>query len=197
MGRTREVSKILSSNTLLATDAELAAVQSSLGLISINRTIFSAQSSVSVDNVFTSTYDTYKVIIQITGISNNDASFFIRYRNAGADRSTNYNSFIAAGTRGGTASNLAQLDSTDGYKLGEFKGSEPAQNYAFELTLQRPTQDTRQQIHIMTAFIDTGGNFRYGAGGGSRTSTGANDGFTIRSSAGNFTGYVDTYAYKK
>jgi hypothetical protein len=163
----------------------------------INRTTFSAVSTQSVDNVFTSTYDTYKVIIQITGISNNDASFFIRYRNAGTDRSSNYNSFIAAGTRSNAVANLAQVDSTDGYKVGEFKGSEPAQNYAFELTLQRPTQDTRQQIHIMTAFIDTGGSFRYGAGGGSRTATGANDGFTIRSSAGNFTGYVDTYGFAK
>jgi hypothetical protein len=67
MGRTREVSKILSSDTLLATDAELAAVQSSLGLIHIKTTSGSAASAIDVTSCFTSTYNRYYLAFDLIG----------------------------------------------------------------------------------------------------------------------------------
>ena len=173
------------------------ATASASGLVFISRSTFSAVSSVSANNVFTSTYDNYVLKIQITSISANDASFFIRTRASGTDRTTNYNVGVAAVNRSGTAVDFADLDSTDGYRLGQFESTEPTQNYAFEVDFMYPTSNTRQQVFIKSAFITTAGAFAYGAGGGGRTTTGAADGFTLRSSAGNFTGTCDIYGLAK
>jgi hypothetical protein len=167
------------------------------GLVFISRSSFSAVSSVSANNVFTSTYDNYKLMIQITGISANDAEFFVRTRASGTDRATNYNTGVAAVDRSNNVVQYAGLDLTAGYKLGEFDGGETAQNYAFEVDLMYPTSNTRQQVFIKSAFISQSNVFTYGAGGGSRTTGGAADGFTLRSSAGTFTGTCDIYGLAK
>jgi hypothetical protein len=46
---------------------------------------------------------------------------------------------------------------------------------------------------INTAFVDTGGNFRYGAGGGSRTDAGSHNSLNLIASAGTITGTIRVY----
>jgi hypothetical protein len=88
MARSRDISKVLSSNTTLATDAEVAATyqtKATAGLNLINTTNFTGQSSVSVDNVFSATYDTYVIRGSYVGSIANGID--IRLRVGGADNS--------------------------------------------------------------------------------------------------------------
>ena len=156
---------------------------------------FTTVSSVALNGVFSSTYLRYLVMVNVTSATNNDRSIFLKLRNAGTDTSTYYNSFIAAGTRSGTTSNFAQFDDTNGYKLGEIDGPETGNNFAAAVHLIGPFVNDRSQMHIQTSFVDTGGNFRYGAGGGNRTAGGSHDSLNLISSAGTITGQISVYGY--
>ena len=57
------------------------------GLVHIYTTTFSAVASVSLDNVFTSDYDNYKVIINITSTGGSGV-FYMRMRAVGTDNTT-------------------------------------------------------------------------------------------------------------
>jgi hypothetical protein len=88
MGRTRDVSKILTSNTSILTLASASttyATKTSTGLNLINTTSFTAQSSVSVDNVFSATYDTY--VIRCSYVGSVDSGCDMRLRVSNADNS--------------------------------------------------------------------------------------------------------------
>jgi hypothetical protein len=112
MARSRDISKVLTSNTTLATDAELSAylLQSSAsttyqtkattGLTLISKTSFSGVLTHSVNNVFTSTYRNYKYIVDITATSAASTSLSMKLRESGTDTSTNYDNITinSAGT---------------------------------------------------------------------------------------------------
>jgi len=163
------------------------------GMVLLNTTSFSGVASQVVSNCFSATYVAYQVLINITSASNNDRSIFLKLRNNSTDTSTNYNSFIAAGRRDGTGSNLSQSDDTNGYKLGEIDGPETGNNFAALVTLIGPFVNDRSQMLINTAFVDTGNNFRYGAGGGSRTAGGSHNSLNLIASAGTITGTIRVY----
>ena len=70
MGRARDIANVLSSNTALATDAEVAAtyqtkVSSGLTLITTT-TSFSGVSSVDLTSVFSATYKRYLILLKTT-----------------------------------------------------------------------------------------------------------------------------------
>jgi hypothetical protein len=169
------------------------------GLVFIGRTSYSSVSSVSFNNVFTSTYTNYVTYNQFTSTSANTSDVFIRMRLSGTDSTTaNYNTGFAGTDRGNVAQKYAQSDSTNGYKVAAYESTETAQNLAFKVDFMSPTTVTRQQIFFQTCFMDNTGAFVYGAGAGSRTSSpSAADGFTIRSTSGTFSGYSDVYGLAK
>ena len=72
MGRTRDVSKILTSNTSilsLASASSTYQTKASNALVLLNTTSFTAQNTVSVDNVFSAAYTNYKIILQFSAFS--------------------------------------------------------------------------------------------------------------------------------
>jgi len=92
MGRTRDVSKILTSNTSilsLASASSIYQTKASAGLNLVNTTSFTGQSTVSVDNVFSATYSKYKINLILKGT--NTGQVRMRMRVSGSDNSsTNY-----------------------------------------------------------------------------------------------------------
>ena len=168
------------------------------GLVLLNTTTFSGVASQAVNSCLSATYDNYLVLIQITSASANDRSLYLKLRVGTTDSNTNYNSFIAAGTRSGTGSNMSQSDDTNGYKIGELDSAEGASpNFACAINLMGPAIDTRSQMTINTAFVDVAGNFRYGAGAGSRTAGGAHTGINLIASAGTISGTIKVYGYQQ
>jgi hypothetical protein len=103
MARSRDISKVLSSNSTLATDAEVAATyqtKAGTGLVkivpssvvvvsgtgsadSLGTVTFSGASSVSLNNVFSANYTRYRILVNATWTGNEGAYF--RLRTSGTD----------------------------------------------------------------------------------------------------------------
>jgi hypothetical protein len=165
------------------------------GLVKISSNSFSAVSSQVVSNCFSSTYLAYMVQIQITSHSAVDKTIYLKLRNNSTDTSDFYNSYIAAGTRSGTTSNLAQFDDTNGYKLGEIDGAQTGNNFACSMNIIGPFVDDRSQMNILTTFWDGAGNMRFGAGAGGRTAGTSHNSLNLIASTGTITGTIKVYGY--
>ena len=91
MGRTRDVSKILTSNTSILSLASASTTYAPVaagGLVLLNTTtIGSAVSSASINDVFSATYTNYRVIVKPNAYSTADV-LKMRFRVSGTDNST-------------------------------------------------------------------------------------------------------------
>lgn len=107
---------------------------SSSGLVFLNKTDFTASSAVNINDVFSTTYDNYKIMIVGTSTTANKGQATIRMRVGGTDTSTNYVSeknaaydanLVAArnekGTDEGYIGDIAPLDETDVISLDVYR----------------------------------------------------------------------------
>jgi hypothetical protein len=78
------------------------------GLVLLNTTTFSAQSAVSIDNVFSSTYQNYKIETKFTQNTANSAHY-MKLRVGGVDAAGNW--------RGGGTYNYATSNTLDSYRM--------------------------------------------------------------------------------
>jgi len=76
------------------------------GLVLLNTTAFSAVTSVSIDNVFSSTYQNYRLVFNMTDASGNNAEIWWYGRTSGVDVTTNY-AFQMTYSRSTTVASLA------------------------------------------------------------------------------------------
>jgi hypothetical protein len=83
---------------------------STTGLVLLNTTTFSAQASVSIDNVFSATYDNYRIVCDFT--SSTDQEVFFRLRASGADLTTSVYRVGEINLGVGIASALASANNT-------------------------------------------------------------------------------------
>jgi hypothetical protein len=123
MARSRDISKVLSSNTTLATDAEVAATyqtKATNAMTLINTTNFTGVASVSLPaDTFTSTYKNYRVILEFANSGSSGTNKF-RFRTSGSDNTTsNYQEarIYATGAtvgsyRAGNATSFADISAT-------------------------------------------------------------------------------------
>jgi hypothetical protein len=156
-------------------------------LVHINTTTFSAVSSVSVDNCFTSDYENYRVLINAQTASGL-AAFYTRLRASGVDATTaNYDiTGIYVQTNGATGANACAIGATSGQLQGI---ASTASSYTMD---------------IMTPYLAkrtfTMGQWLYGQyfGSNSNMHTLANsyDGFTIYPASSTITGTIRVYGYR-
>jgi hypothetical protein len=163
------------------------------GMVLLNTTSFSAVSSVSLaQDTFTSTYDNYKIYVDISAVSGTN-EFRIRGRTAGSDNSTaNYNHQLIdiIGT-GSAISKTAATGGTSSY-FGYFDNPAMIMIDVYKPKLATPTV---WQIYsnlyytIASAGIQlTRGNF---------SASTAFDSMTMISNAGTFTGSYSVYGVNK
>jgi hypothetical protein len=121
MGRARDISKVFSTNTALATDSEISAfnyltqasastvyqTKASAGLTLITPTsvattggsatssisatgtvTFSGASSLSLNGIFSTTYQNYKIVANVTGTTTTTLN--LRFRASGTDKTSQY-----------------------------------------------------------------------------------------------------------
>lgn len=153
----------------------------------INTTSFSAVASQSVDNVFTSTYENYKLIINIFPTSTSD-SITLRLRASGSDTTANYTS-ARVGWNGSVVFGGTDNTGTDDWYIG-IDGN--ASTSACDLTLFRPN------IAGNTSFTSLGsgvGLIQFASG--RQTDSTQFDGFKLAIISGTFTGNVSTYGLAK
>ena len=158
-------------------------------LILINTTSFSAVSSVNVNNVFSATYDNYKLLFNnITGID----WVGIRLRASGTDDSgANYRqqSNTSSGT-GNTASR--QVNQTSWANVIELSGA----GYSSGLEIANPFLTTTTMAGHITGGAMAGNPVLYLIDYGLNTST-SYDGFSLIPASGTITGSISTYGYVK
>jgi hypothetical protein len=165
-------------------------VASQGGLVLLNTTTFSAQASVSIDSVFSSTYDNYKVELVITAITSNP-NVQLRFRDgtgniSGANygyRVRNFSS-LGAGSDGDAQGRTQTLAFLTPDTLGETLGSSID---IFSPNLVSKTMGNNLgSVQVGNIFL---GSFAY-------NTTAQFTGFSIIASAGTFTGTIKVYGYK-
>jgi len=163
------------------------------GLVCVKaETAFSAASSITADNVFTSTYRNYKIIINYT--TSSTGNVFLKLRVGGVSATTNYNyqNLEVNGTTVTAARSTSQSDANVGvWSNGAF-------NCTLTLDLFNPqiaTGTTYQSNCVASLGAYTTPFLNYNNGNHS-TAT-AYDGIEITTSSGNMTGNYVIFGYGK
>jgi hypothetical protein len=206
MGRTRDVSKILTSNTSILTLASASSVYQTIaktGLVEITPSTvsvsggsgsvsttgvvsFTSASAISLNNVFSSTYDHYKVMIKMTN-SLDTEGYRIRLRLSGTDASGSNYSFLCVRQASSTVS--AQPGTDLSACLVGFGHSTAAANF---MEIFNPALSQQTQI-FSTSFVP----LVYNSYAGRHSLSTAYDGFSIIMDAGTMTGTINVYGYNK
>jgi hypothetical protein len=151
----------------------------------VGTTTFSAASTASINNVFSSTYKVYKAIIQLT-MTSSAANGFMRMRVSGADNSTgNYNqqsvNFF------GTSQQISQTLSGTSWQFLDFDVS----GSTSEVIFMNPFESSRTFFNSQGIFKGSGPELNIR--GGAFNTTTSFDGFTIYPSSGTINGTISVY----
>jgi hypothetical protein len=154
----------------------------------IQTTSFSAVASVSLNSVFSSTYENYEIYINCFPTSTSDGTTF-RLRSSGTDETTNYQSG-RLGFNGSVTFTGLNITGTDDWYIG-YDGD--ATTSCAKMTIFRP------QLAVPTKFFSIGvtGAVTFQTCGGTNTNSTAYDGFTLGIISGTFTGNVSVYGLAK
>ena len=162
------------------------------GMDLINKTDFSAVSSVSLNNVFTSTYDNYVISWKVSSSTQGDLS--MRFRTAGTDNTaSNYtysNGFVSGGTFGSAGFNNAGTTSyLFAYNGGS--GGSSGQISVYSPFLADGTYTIHDWVYRLSSneHVRSMGSSKYNAA----TSF---DGFTMYPASSTITGTIRVYGYR-
>jgi hypothetical protein len=171
------------------------------GMVYVAATTFTASSSVTVDNCFSSLYDNYKVTIQwLQNTTGGGAQF--KFKDAGGVVSTaSYGSRAGGNFRSGATNNFAAYSNVDSVTstAGIFIGSAGAatRGYAvFEIL----SPNLAQQTNLMGQYMGTSdgtNNFLNLQIGGWQDSSTQMVGLNIAPAAGTMTGVITVFGYRK
>ena len=165
------------------------------GLVLLNTTAFNAVSSASIDNVFSATYDNYKIMLNIT-TGTSDAIVYMKMRTGGIDNSVSYFYAFGGWTSTNTQNNSNSNNNTVGWDLIEIdSASSDAYNFNGDVMkpfLAKPTTLVGQKINM------TPGGTPYAQSGGALHNVSTSfSSFNLIASAGNISGTVKIFGYTK
>jgi hypothetical protein len=154
---------------------------------------FTGASSVSLNGIFNSTYDNYRILVTITSSSASD-TVYLRLRASGTDDSSgNYNRTLVESNSGGVTnrydSGATSLDATVTH-------SPSANGGGFSFDLARPFLTVWSVGLLNAAGRGSTGGWVGRAGGFSHSVATSYDGLTIYTGSGTITGTVAVYGYR-
>ena len=158
---------------------------------------FSAASTVSLNNVFNTTYDSYKIILDLTAVSG-DLVLYMRLRGGASDASgINYSLGYNYRSRAGTSSGYNNNDVTF-WGILQGSSSELNHNYLASIDINSPALPVRTLFGANGYTAQGSDDVMYGfSGGGMHAVDAAYDGFSLITSTGTVTGKVSVYGYNK
>ena len=163
------------------------------GLVLLNTTTFSAQSSVAIDNVFTSAYQNYVIYFNCLQNTANGSHTF-KYRASGVDSSS---AFYQGGTfnyyNSATVSSYRTNGATACDCGGGVVGYDDTQ---FRLDVIAPNLSTMRTRHNLQGLEVNATAIGGYVASGTINATTAFDGIKIISSAGTMTGTIRTYGVR-
>lgn len=152
---------------------------------------FSGVSSVSLNNVFSSTYDSYRVIVTLTAASTS-ANLQPRFRASGTDSSASYynaHMYLVSGTGTGTVQQDANISSMN---TGDFTSTSQG-IVVLDIFNVFAAAVTAFNYQVGMSYSTASRSF---VGSGIHNVSTSYDGITIRPSSGTITGSVAVYGYK-
>ena len=162
------------------------------GLTLINTTSFSGVASQAFNNVFSATYNNYRIKINFDN-TGTTPSFYIKLRASGTDSSVNYWSGLVGRTSTNTSATDGQQDVTVGFIVGFSANANSNHMAVFDLDNPFLTKRTTFAGSYVDQSAVVGMHFA-----GSHRNTGSFDGFNFIASTGNLTNAtVSIYGYNK
>ena len=159
------------------------------GLVLINTTSFSAVASQSINDVFSTTYDTYKILV--AGLSSAGGGLQARLRVSGADNST-ANSYVGQSI---TANNTALVGLRTTSNLWRLGGINSSIIGGFSVDLFDPFKATPTGFSNLTCRSDSGAFIDFSVG--THNQTVSYTGFTLIAESGTISGSVTVLAYNR
>jgi len=185
----------LQADSTQADGVKWAAIASS-GMTLINRTSFSAAADVTLDNIFSNTYENYVVDIQVYGSQGGGASFFqMRGRRDGSTTHTAANyEYVWFGQTPGSSSMVGSRGQNDTVWGGVNLWNALPYINNFHFNFYRPSSSAWMHFHG-SAYGAVDG--RYLTGGGAVASNQNWTGLYLFANSGNITGQVSVYGLAK
>ena len=169
-------------------DADGNATVAGMGLVHINTTTFSAVSSVNIDGVFSSSYDSYRLIVSGSQTQAAGSAVRIKLRSGGTSISSNYGFSYINNT---TSSSVGGLTAYENWDIGAFGSGNFGQSV---IEIGGPF------LLGQTTGISTAGNYTGQASlyirGLHQTDSTSFDGFSTYVQSGTITGTIRVYGYR-
>ena len=167
------------------------------GMVLLNTTSFSGVSSQALPaNTFSSTYDDYFLIIKFTGVSVDDADFYMRLRTGASDAATNYKYERHYNSSTTNGADRDVLGTTFFPVMNDADSALPNYN-TIAMKIFRPNLATPTVIHSEVIAEFSGAGLIHNNFMGVHTTATSYDTLNLIASTGNMTGSILTYAYNK
>lgn len=159
----------------------------------INGSTFTGQSTVSINNCFSSTYQAYRIVCSFSSPS---ADSFLRFRlrAAGTDSVASYygmkltvNTAGSVGSYGDANAQYLAIVTTD--------SAATSTNYSAFIDIIDPFKTSSTTLFMNNTGLDNAGNSMSYFGGNAHYVSTSYDGFTIYASTGTFSGNIRVYGY--
>jgi hypothetical protein len=180
--------------TAIDTSMNTALGTKKAGMVLLNTTSFSAVSSQSVNNVFSATYENYRIVFNMVS-SNDTSNIGLRLRVAGVDNSSAQYDYGFIGFTAAGSSYSGNAQATTSFNQITRIASSSSLNTAGYCDIFRPFETFRTTITNQAVYPNASNNPQIQNYGGQIRVDTSYDGFTIITSAGTLTGKVFVYGY--
>jgi len=169
-----------------------------VGLHLLNATTLTNVSSVTVDNVFTSTYLNYRVLFEFNGSTNANRTITFAFRAGGSTISAaNYQTCTDGAYTGGGTSKTAYFYSDNAKTYFNIIDNSYYSANKCSFNVDVITPQTASFSNVSGTFLGAAAaNHIQGNFSGTYTANTAMDGFILNSTSGNMTGTLKIYGYR-
>jgi hypothetical protein len=165
------------------------------GLTLINTTSFTAVASEIIPNIFSATYDDYKVMLNLDGVSA-DGDITVQLRAGTVTVTSNYQTAYR-GIDVGAGNEDNALSSGSYWNMGNTDSGNNNHMYFIPFDLSSPFRAQRTVLTGSIGYVDTAGNFSGRAGASNNLNATSYESLVVGCSSGNITGSVRIYGYNK
>ena len=163
------------------------------GVAKITTQTFSAVSSVSVNNCFSSTYVNYRILARFTNSNSGPQGLFLRLRASSTDATTNYDTLGFRGYQTGVATESFGYN-TDATRYGNATNLTTGMNFSV-IDMAGPFLAETTQMIAQHALTESGTSAVLWHSTWYNDNQTSYDGFTISVAAGTITGTIYVYGY--
>jgi len=168
-----------------------ADLNASSGLVLLGSYSGTSVSSLSVDDIFSSTFSYYRIIC---GTRSLDNDLFMKMRASSTDSSTSYNYAGIGRSSAGSTLTFDANGSTSGFKVIERNIGTSDARMSFAIDIYYPANNEYTTVTGNSQSYNSGGNYISWTNGGFHGVDSIFDGFTLECS-GNFSHTTNVYGY--